>query len=103
MSVQGPPFWHPYTGAFVRQLTAAASGLEVSATSWYRSPERNAQVGGSPWSQHLVGWGLDVVGPGANQFAKAVRARGMIAVVEADHVHVQLFPAGVLRGLSKTV
>jgi uncharacterized protein YcbK (DUF882 family) len=77
----------------------AGRGLNIEATSWWRSPERNAQVGGDPYSQHLVGWALDAVGPDVQTFAKRLRVRGFVVVVETDHVHVQVFPRGTLRRL----
>jgi hypothetical protein len=47
----------------------------------------------------LVGWGLDVVGRDASAFAKRARIAGLTAVIEADHVHLQLFPKGILKKL----
>lgn len=91
---EGPPLW-----SFEARLMAAGRNTDVTATSWYRSPLENARVGGDPWSQHQVGWGLDVVGPGQSQFAKLARMTGLTVVQEASHVHVQLFPKGILRRL----
>jgi len=99
--LQGPP-WILHFGAhsqFVAGVQNAAVDLDLTATSWWRSAARNAAVGGHPYSQHLVGWALDVAGPDQQQFAKRARQLGLIAVQEADHVHVQLFPAGILQRL----
>jgi len=67
------------------------------ATSWWRSETKNREVGGSPVSQHLVGLGADfVVHFGSRiQFVNDLRAAGLVPVEELNHVHVQLFPAGV--------
>ena len=68
-------------------------------TSWFRDPVRNARAGGSVESQHLLGFAADFV-PGASSwiFLRDQAARtGLIAVLETDHLHVQIFPAGKLR------
>lgn len=63
----------------------------VGLSSWYRSPARNLEVGGAERSQHLYGTALDLVGPGAKDAAKQLRARGWTALNEGDHWHVQVF------------
>jgi hypothetical protein len=83
--------------SFVNRTMAAAGQLDVSPTSWYRSPIDNARVGGDPFSQHLVGWAIDAVGPDQQAFAKGLRVRGITTVQESDHIHFQAFPAGILR------
>lgn len=69
-------------------------------TSWWRSPDINLIVGGSPESQHLFGFAADFV-PGSGSSWIFLRAQaeqtGLIAVSETDHLHVQVFPAGTLR------
>jgi len=65
-------------------------------TSWWRDPDENADVGGSPDSQHLFGLALDVTGPGLAATQELARRNGLTAVAEVDHLHLQLFPAGVL-------
>jgi hypothetical protein len=83
--------------SFVGRTMAAAGQLDVTATSWYRSRQENARVGGDPFSQHLVGWAIDAVGPDQQAFAKGLRMRGITTVQESDHIHFQAFPAGILR------
>lgn len=68
-------------------------------TSWWRSPGFNAAAGGNPESQHLFGFAADFV-PGrvAWVFLRDQAERiGLIGVLETDHLHVQVFPAGTLR------
>lgn len=66
-------------------------------TSWYRDPVQNQRVGGSPFSQHLAGFAFDVVHDRPVEFAAIADSLGFIPIIEKDHVHVQFFPAGVLR------
>lgn len=64
----------------------------ATITSRERTPERNAQVGGKPNSQHLGGTAGDFVVPAANKaaFIADAQARGYQAIDEGDHIHVQL-------------
>lgn len=68
----------------------------IQATSYIRTPQRNAEVGGAPESQHLIGTALDVTGP-TERFADFARQLGLVVVDEGSHVHLQLFPAGGAR------
>ena len=101
MALQAPPSYMRgfVQSAFVARTMAAAGSLDVSPTSWYRSVGDNARVGGDPFSQHLVGWAIDAVGPDQQQFAKRLRMTGLTVVQEAHHIHFQAFPAGILRRL----
>lgn len=101
MPLLAPPFQFNglVTFSFVNRLTWAGRNADVEATSWWRSPAENARVGGDLFSQHLVGWALDVVGPGSQDFAKRARIAGLTVVTEPTHVHVQVFPKGILRTL----
>lgn len=67
-------------------------------TSWWRSVGRNFEVGGDPRSQHLLAWAVDFVGPRdeARGLIALIRSVGLVGVDEGDHVHVQMFPAGVI-------
>lgn len=68
----------------------------TAATSWYRSPERNREVGGARDSQHLFGLGVDLVGD-LERIERDARAQGLIAKGFSRHVHIQGWPAGVAR------
>ena len=65
-------------------------------TSWWRSPERNDQVGGDSESQHLLGTALDIVPRGETSEAieAAAAGEGFQVVVEREHIHIQAWPAG---------
>ena len=71
---------------------------EAHATSWWRSDARNMEVGGAPYSQHLLGWAVDWALPRERHRAMVELARefGLVAIDEGDHVHVQMYPAGVI-------
>ncbi len=91
-----PGFWHD----FYRELDAAvrASG-PVTATSWWRSPTHNAEVGGHRDSQHLIGTAVDLVTEEPGQLARELARFGWTTVNEGDHLHVQAWPAGVARAV----
>lgn len=76
-------------------VLVAAPFFHYSVTSWIRSPKRNASVGGSSTSQHLVGAAFDLVLDNMTEANKAVLAKyfealGCWVLVEDDHVHVQV-------------
>ena len=91
LEVRAPGIWQAFR-AGVEALDRTTQG---TVTSWWRSPERNAAVGGSSSSQHLLGVAIDVTGD-LQRIAHAARAAGWVVVVESDHVHLQAFPAGAL-------
>ncbi len=78
---------------FIQQTFPAAQ-----PTSWWRSTSRNLEVGGAARSQHLLGWAVDFAGPRDENARMVAVARqlGLVAVDEGDHVHLQMFPAGVV-------
>lgn len=90
----------PQLERFLAQLRAVREppGMRVSFTSWWRSKQRNLQVGGARTSQHLLGLAVDVVpvGGSRSELLRRLRAAGLVALDEGDHVHVQAFPAGVI-------
>ena len=100
-----PGFWSRWLGAAdeaLREIDDSAGG-DTILTSWWRSPFENQRVGGLPDSQHLVGLAFDVV-PGKPGFKLAVSEAssrfmeaGFITVPAERHLHIQTFPAGVLR------
>jgi len=104
MSLQAPPlafaraFPEFYRWLLPRLNELARTFPNWQATSWYRTPGRNFEVGGAARSQHLLAWAADFSGPRdqARAFVELARRRGLVAVDEGDHVHVQMFPAGVI-------
>ena len=75
--------------AHVRALCTAHGG---SVTSWIRSTRRNRQAGGVATSYHLDGLAVDLVLDDHSKTAAliaAAKARGLRAIDEGDHVHVQ--------------
>jgi len=100
-----PGIWQLWVGAAefaLSQIDAEGFG-NTTVTSWFRSPSDNRRVRGDPDSQHLVGLALDVVPArgisrtSLNEAAQRFREAGFVAIPKDDHVHVQTFPAGVLR------
>jgi hypothetical protein len=67
-------------------------------TSWYRDRASNIAVGGAEFSQHRLGWAADFSLPRDEHLALVQLAQGfgMVAIDEGDHVHVQMYPAGVV-------
>ena len=80
---------------FAWKLLELYHGSRFSVTSWFRTLEHNAEVGGSPSSLHLCGLAVDVIPAGGvsreSLFAGAV-GLGLHGVVESDHVHLQARP-----------
>lgn len=120
----GPPAWIANVveflspgiyDEFVKRVVNAIGSQNFNAvrvTSWYRTPFDNSRVGGDPSSQHLLGLAVDLqivdrggssISFGMNPFRLQGRLRdmGLTAVVEGDHVHVQVFPAGVVAPLTR--
>lgn len=63
-----------------------------SVTSWIRSEQRNAVVGGVPFSAHLAGLAVDVVyGAAPTREVRETWARrfGLLVIIEDDHDHLQ--------------
>lgn len=105
--------WYPLIVDFIRRVTSAfqqVPGFMLVPTSWYRDPAHNAAVGGDPYSQHQVALALDVqveFSGISSSMAREVaawfaRRQGLTAVVEADHLHLQLLPAGTLQAWGVT-
>lgn len=91
--------WAPSVFDFVNRASNAWNATPgVSLTSFYRDPESNRRVGGHPRSQHLVALAADFTGDRAQLLHLAGHARsvGLVAVLESDHLHLQLFPAGTI-------
>ena len=61
----------------------------VQVTSWYRTPWKNAEVGGKWLTLHLIGWAYDVV-PVNGAIRAALAQYPWKIVVESDHIHLQI-------------
>jgi len=63
---------------------------KATVTSWWRTPEKNIEVGGVPYSKHLIGWGYDV-SPNREDYIERVRpyVSKIIATYPA-HFHVEI-------------
>lgn len=110
MSVQLPPPWvnqgvNRYLpgvyGVFWQILTAAHGDLkgDFQLTSYYRSAVKNRSVGGASDSQHQLGLAVDFVYPRKVAPIPIGRMRqwGLTVIDEGDHIHIQAYPAGLLR------
>lgn len=73
----------------VRQDVGAT---QLRETSWFRTPEKNVEVGGVPNSLHLRGLALDLAGPMEERLRIGNRWRslGLDAVQDTGHVHLEL-------------
>jgi hypothetical protein len=89
---------------FVERADLALAGLDVTATSWWRSQARNDDVGGAQLSQHLLGLAIDLVGPDEAEAERRLRAAGFVVIRHAVpggklHVHAQALPAGIIKAV----
>jgi len=76
---------------FGELLYAYGLTFSASTTSWFRTVEHNAHVGGHPKSAHLAGLAADVVYDGARPGPEAdawLRLRGLKRLIEGDHDHL---------------
>ena len=62
----------------------------LTVSSWWRSEEKNAAVGGVAKSKHLIGWAFDIVP--VNDIVRAkLRRVGFAKILnEGDHFHVEI-------------
>lgn len=76
-------------------------GGAITPTSWWRSVDHNAAVGGHPESQHLLGLAADlaVEAQRIEELGQALRRATLVVVPYERHVHVQYHPAGFLRDI----
>jgi hypothetical protein len=102
VALEAPPpalqaAWGPLYRQFFERVRDGSSGIPISrVTSWWRSRAQNSSVGGAIYSQHLLGLAIDVVTPKPSALVRGLKAAGLVAVDEGDHVHVQAFAAGQL-------
>ncbi len=77
---------------FLLMVISLAATYQCSISSWIRTPARNAKVGGSPNSRHLVGMACDFI-PDNRAVVPALiaeaRGYGLDAVDEGDHIHIE--------------
>jgi len=93
----------PELRAFLIKLLPTPVPESTRITSWWRDPRFNAQIGGHPESQHLVGLALDIVTSDPLLLAENLRRQDLVAIVETSHVHVQFWPAGVAGPLIRSL
>jgi uncharacterized protein YcbK (DUF882 family) len=83
----------PFYNEFFRRMGGALAGLKsYRITSWYRSPVKNAAIGGARQSQHQLASAMDFVFPTRAAYTEAerrFRAQGFTVFYEGDHLHVQ--------------
>lgn len=95
-----PYWWQPYPDFFMRYIGILQGYAPSAVSSYIRSVDHNAAVGGASNSQHLVGTAVDLVplAGGSMQLIEYVaKTMGFGYVLnEGDHVHVQLYPAGTI-------
>lgn len=78
--------------SFETKIRLLALAFDLSVTSWIRSRQRNAAVGGVADSRHLIGLAVDIVldDPGAREhFIQTAKTVGLQVIDEGDHLHVQ--------------
>lgn len=93
ISVPPPQFWNRELRLFVLIMVSLLRffpGVEIS--SWFRTEPQNIAVGGVPGSLHLRGLAMDLVGPpiALATIADVWTQIGLDAVVETDHLHLEL-------------
>lgn len=59
----------------------------IRITSWYRTPEKNREVGGARRSAHLLGWAADII-PVREDVENMLRRFFPFVLNEADHIHI---------------
>ena len=77
---------------FMDRLRRLNERSPFSITSYARTPEHNAKVGGAKDSLHLTWLAADCVidGPHSSQdFLRMAKELGLHGIVEADHIHLQ--------------
>lgn len=98
-----PDWWLPAVEGFQQAISPvfyADPTVPVTISSWWRTRAHNAEVGGAPNSQHLLGTAVDLVPAdgdmeGLAAFARTLPGVGFV-LNEGTHVHVQAYPAGTL-------
>lgn len=95
-----PDWWTPYVRDFAQRVYQLSYSFPFQVTSFIRSRSHNYEVGGVSDSQHLLGTAADLVPTSGSLADLADWARGSglfgFVLLEGDHVHVQLYPGGVI-------
>lgn len=88
--------WQPLIRAFAR---AASQTFQPGQfiTSYFRTPLGNQAAGGSNESQHLFAIAIDLAGPNLAASRHLAKRLKLFAVMEPDHLHIQMFGPGVLK------
>lgn len=95
-----PAWWLPAVQAFVQSVQPVffSYGQPVTVSSWGRTLEHNAIVGGVSDSQHLLWTAADLVPADGDMASLADFCRQLPGIGyvldEGNHVHVQAYPAG---------
>ncbi|HEV8674025.1 MAG TPA: D-Ala-D-Ala carboxypeptidase family metallohydrolase [Methylomirabilota bacterium] len=79
-------------GAFARAVRAYCAAARASVTSWGRTPQHNAAVGGVAQSPHLVWMAVDVVYDQQEpvDFRQGLaHSLGLVVLREETHDHLQ--------------
>lgn len=98
MSARRPPDWLLAWAPVIEFMRRVRSiPVNTRATSWWRGVAENAEAGGSPYSQHLLGLAADF--PRIDGLLAAAGEAQLVAIDEPrkNHVHVQLYTAGQLN------
>lgn len=84
----------------------ALLGVPIHVSSWYRSEELNAAVGGAAGSAHTFGWAVDFIAPAygpPEKVCKAIAGSDIKfdqLIFEGTWVHISFAPTGRNRVLT---
>lgn len=92
-------FFQVYRYLLERAAVLKRVDPDIQFTSWFRTKSQNQAAGGDPQSQHLFGFAIDVVPRNPELVEQVANQIGIITVREFDHLHLQLFPSGLLARL----
>ena len=85
---------------FAERIRCVCALYDCTVTSWCRTEDRNAAVGGADASKHRLATGslaVDLVLDDASvksEMLEGVKRLGMRWLDEGDHIHVQALPPG---------
>lgn len=97
--LQALQFYPIYLFVDVRLAISQLPG-NMRITSWYRTVAHNAAVGGVADSQHLIGTGMDIAPRAVSKAMLLAQLHYDETVIdEGDHLHIQIWPAGVATNL----